>query len=64
MPTGTVSRLNLSHRFGFVECPGRAELKFEESDLVDIEFNKELRGRKVVYNAQGDRAEGVRSADA
>ena len=67
MAEGIIRTLKLSAgngvRFGFVTCPGKDDLRFEESDLVGVEMTADLRGRRVTYNEAGGRAERVRLLD-
>ena len=64
---GVITQLKLSAgnglRFGFVTCPGKDDLRFEESDLVGVQMTADLRGKLVSYNEVGSRAEQVRLVD-
>jgi hypothetical protein len=69
MPTGTITTVHLSHadgsRCGFISCPGRPDLTFDEDDFETADGSPRTltaadRGKRATFNECGDHAERVR----
>jgi cold shock CspA family protein len=64
---GTVARLNLPGRFGFIERIGEADVFFHANDLLELSFDEQLMCRRVIFESygapRGPKAANVRPAD-
>jgi CspA family cold shock protein len=68
METGTIITLHVDRGFGFIyHQRGGADLFFHANELVDLEFNEQLKERRVQFEIRqtpkGPRAYNVTAAN-
>ena len=63
---GTVSAMITERGFGFISSPGLRDIFFHMSDLSGLEFDEQLRERRVVFDIldtdRGPKAVNIRPA--
>lgn len=66
MHEGTITSVKLDKGFGFIGEPNTPDVFFHINDCIDLEWNEQLTGQRVQFNAvstpKGVRARNVRAA--
>jgi len=67
MHEGTIKAIRSDRGFGFISEPSGPDYFFHMSELVDLEWNEQLQGRRVLFNVvstpKGFKAVCVRPAE-